>query len=208
MIKISAVASVLFLSVMASPLAVAASKENTVNYYLARPEQYVGQEITLDVRRMRPTHWKCPNPAIQFFHVMTVNEQEREPGGEILVAVPMSMRDKFLKKYEDLGRGDRAETLKGTLGVWDHTKRDAQAGISTEKAEGDSCQGNDGAAMNPPGKDKRPKMGPRHPAMYFLDYQGACSKALGGEAVPPPMGGESDSGQNPPAHQGKGCEPK
>jgi len=94
----------------------AADSKRTADYLLTTPDAFVGKEVTVDIALVKPVHWTSPFPEITFFQAMTMDRQDRKPGGAILVAVNTSEAAKFAKKYGTNfeGRAD-VDQMKGVF---------------------------------------------------------------------------------------------
>jgi hypothetical protein len=105
---IKALASIAWLSVAPAIFA------DSANQILATPERYAGQEIKVDVICVRPVRITSPVPGVRWFHAFTEDEKKHALGGVILVALPDSAVDKFVKEFGLTNEG-RTETLRGIL---------------------------------------------------------------------------------------------
>lgn len=86
----------------------------SANRYLATPDQYAGKEIKLDVICVRPVRLTSPVPGVRWFHAFTEDDKKNALGGVILIALPDSAVDKFVKEFGLTNEG-RTETLRGIL---------------------------------------------------------------------------------------------
>ncbi|TSA30326.1 MAG: hypothetical protein D4R65_13390 [Verrucomicrobiaceae bacterium] len=92
----------------------ASDSKRTADYIMTTPTDFEGKEVTLDVSFVKPSHEKSPIPEIAFFHAMTVDKQNRKPGGEIVVVVPSSSASNFAKKFgTDFEYRGESDSLKG-----------------------------------------------------------------------------------------------
>ncbi|MEI6279797.1 MAG: hypothetical protein WCQ16_10530 [Verrucomicrobiae bacterium] len=102
------------LLVALAPLLHASDSKRTADYLLITPTAFEGKEVTLDVSFVKPAHWKSPVPELAFFHALTMDRQDRKPGGEILVVVASETAAKFAKKYgTDFEGRNESNSLKG-----------------------------------------------------------------------------------------------
>ncbi|CAN5795637.1 hypothetical protein BH09VER1_BH09VER1_19470 [soil metagenome] len=94
----------------------ASDSKRTAEYLLTTPVANEGKEVTLDVSFVTPVHWKSPLPDVAFFHAMTIDRNDRKPGGEIMVAIPSAKAEAFARKYgtDFKGRNDM-NSLKGVF---------------------------------------------------------------------------------------------
>jgi hypothetical protein len=113
--------------VLISTVVASADSKRTAEFILSDPKAYQDQPVTLDVAMVKPVRWISPLPEIAFFHALTIDRSDKEPGGGILVAVPSGDSAKFAKKYGTDFDGKRSSTtLRGTfiaVGGRDHGHR-------------------------------------------------------------------------------------
>lgn len=97
-----------------SSSAQASDSKRTAEYLLTTPAANEGKEVTLDVSFVTPVHWKSPLPDVAFFHAMTIDRNDRKPGGTIMVAIPSANAEAFARKYgTDFKGRNEMNSLKG-----------------------------------------------------------------------------------------------
>jgi hypothetical protein len=102
-----------------------AGHPDTADYYLSFAERYLNTEIDLDVNFVKPVHWVSPDPEIAFFRAATYDKKEKRMGGAILVILPSTAKEKFVKKYElnpERRDSDRMEGVLRTLPARKHPR--------------------------------------------------------------------------------------
>lgn len=106
----------LILSACATLPLYAGDSKRTAEYVLANSAELEGKDVTLDVSFVKPVHWKSPLPEFAFFHAVTIDRNDRKPGGFILVAVDADKGPAFSRRYgmDFKGKGT-SEQLHGTL---------------------------------------------------------------------------------------------
>jgi len=106
----------LVLLAAAAPLLQASDSKRTAEYILTTPSDFEGKEVTLDVAFVKPVQWKSPVPELAFFRALTIDRQDKKPGGHILVIIPAADAAKFAKKYgTDFEGRNESNTLRGTF---------------------------------------------------------------------------------------------
>ncbi|MFZ4776654.1 MAG: hypothetical protein ACOYM3_14880 [Terrimicrobiaceae bacterium] len=106
----------LVLLAAAAPLLQASDSKRTAEYIMATPTDFEGKEVSLDVAFVKPVHWKSPIPELAFFRAMTIDRQDKKPGGHILVIIPAADAGKFSKKYGmDFEGRNESNSLRGTF---------------------------------------------------------------------------------------------
>lgn len=100
------------LAVLGSTVISPAESKRTADYLLTTPLNFEGKDVTVDVAFVKPVHWVSPIPGISFFHAITIDRSDYQPGGVILVAIAADGSAAFAKKYGTEPRRD-ADSLKG-----------------------------------------------------------------------------------------------
>jgi hypothetical protein len=118
----------LLLLLIAVSTASAISKRDTAEFYLSYATEYLDKDVRLDVLVVQPVHWASSDPEVVFFHALTYDTIDDRFGGHILVMLPATEKEAFLRKFEVNRNGRRTDTLSGVLRLLPGRKEEGKVG--------------------------------------------------------------------------------